>query len=367
MDQLKAVQEYGQSVWLDYIRRDLISSGRLQTLVNEGLTGMTSNPTIFYKAIAGSNDYDGAIRSILESEPDITAGALYERLSVEDIQMAADILRPVYEGTEGRDGYVSLEPSARLAYDTQATVEEVRRLWSLVNRPNAMIKVPSTPPGVAAIEALIAEGININVTLMFSLSHYDAVSHAYVRGIEQTADPRRSASVASFFVSRIDTYVDRELEEIGTPEALQLCGRTAIAVAKVVYRRFRHVFAGADFGAQRQRGARVQRVLWGSTSTKNPDYSDVLYVENLIGRDTVNTMPPETLEAFRDHGEVDATLEQGADQAEEMLEQLACLGVDLDKTTERLQSDGVQAFADSEDELLDALEEKRKRMVTHIS
>lgn len=367
MDPLKAVQECGQSIWLDYIRRDLITNGQLQRLVNDGLTGVTSNPTIFQKAISGSDHYDDSIRSALESDPDVSPRALYERLSIEDIQMAADILRPLYERTEGNDGYVSLEPSARLAYDTQATVEEVRRLWALIDRPNAMLKVPSTQPGAAAVEALITEGINVNITLIFSVRQYAPVYTAYIRGLERSDNPGKVASVASFFVSRIDTYTDKELERVGTPQAMQLRGQIAIASAKVAYQRFCHVLRGADFAAQRQRGARVQRVLWGSTSTKNPDYSDVLYVEELIGRDTVNTMPPETLEAFRDHGTVAPTLERGADQAEKMLEQLAELGVDFDDVTERLQSDGVQAFADSEEELLDALEQKKQRILTRSS
>ncbi len=367
MDRLKAPQECGQSIWLDYIRRDLIVSGQLQKLVDDGVTGLTSNPTIFEKAISRSDDYDDSIRSIMGSDPGVTSRDLYERLSIEDIRMAADVLRPVYERTEGEDGYVSLEPSARLAYDTHATVEEVRRLWTLIDRPNAMLKVPSTQPGAAAIEALIAEGINVNVTLIFSVRQYTPVYTAYIRGLERSDNPGKVASVASFFVSRIDTYTDEELERIGTSEAMQLRGRIAVANAKVAYQRFCHVFRGADFAVQRQRGARVQRVLWGSTSTKNRDYSDVLYAEELIGRDTVNTMPPETLEAFRDHGSVAPTLERGADEADRLLEQLAELGVDFDDVTERLQSDGVQAFADSEEELLDALEQKKQRILTHSS
>jgi len=357
---LKDIQEYGQSIWLDYIRRNLITSGELKKLVEDGLRGITSNPTIFHKAIAQSNDYDEALRAILESDPDADTETIYERLAIEDIQMAADVLRPVYDTTDGIDGLVSLEASPHLAYDTQGTIAEVRRLWQLVDRPNVMIKVPSTPQGIPAIETLTAEGININVTLLFSLKHYEAVSRAYIRGIEHNANPRRVASVASFFVSRVDTYADRELERIGTEEALALRGKAAVANAKLAYQRFREVFSGGEFAAQRQRGARVQRPLWGSTSTKNPAYSDVLYVEELIGPDTVNTIPLETINAFRDHGKIRRTLDDGVEEAERLLADLRKVGVGLDVIMEQLQEDGVKAFADSFDQLLNALEEKRK-------
>lgn len=360
MNQLKAVQELGQSIWLDYIRRNLITSGELKHLVEAGLRGITSNPSIFHKAIATADEYNDALRAFLKSDLNADTETLYEHLAIQDIQMAADILRPVYDATDGVDGLVSLEPSPHLAYDTDGTLAEVRRLWRLVNRPNVMIKVPSTPEGILAIETLIAEGININVTLMFSLKHYEAVSQAYIRGIERNVNPRRLASVASFFVSRVDTYTDRELERIGTEEALALRGKAAVANTKLAYRRFRKVFFGGEFAAQQQRGAHVQRPLWGSTSTKNPAYSDVLYVEELIGPDTINTIPLETLNAFRDHGKVRPTLEEGIEEAEQVLADLGKVGVNLNAIMEQLQEDGVKAFADSFDQLLSALEEKRK-------
>ena len=360
MHHLKDIQEYGQSIWLDFIRRDLITSGQLKQLVEDGLRGMTSNPTIFHNAITQSNDYDDALKAVLQSDPDTDTMTLYEHLAIEDIQMAADTLRPVYDATDGVDGLISLEASPHLAYDTPGTIAEVRRLWKIVDRPNLMIKVPSTPQAIPAIETLIAEGININITLMFSLKHYEAVSHAYIRGLARNVNPQRMASVASFFVSRIDTYVDRELEQIGTKEALALRGKAAVASSKLAYRRFREVFYGREFAAQRERGARVQRVLWGSTSTKNPAYSDLLYVEELIGPDTVNTIPLETLDAFRDHGKIRSTLQEGIEEAEQALANLEKLGVNLDDITEQLQKDGVKAFADSFDQLLSALEEKRQ-------
>jgi len=362
-DSMNPVQEanrLGQSIWLDYIRRDLITSGELKKLVESGLSGMTSNPTIFQKAIAQSDEYDEALQAILKSSPDADIKTIYERLAVEDIQMVADILRPVYDETGGLDGFVSLECSPHLAYDTDNTIVEARHLWQLVNRPNVLIKVPSTPQGIPAIEKLISEGVNINVTLMFSLKHYEAVSHAYIRGIARNPHPSSVASVASFFVSRVDTYVDKELEKMGTGEALALRGKAAIANSKLVYRRFREVFFGEEFAAERERGAQIQRVLWGSTSTKNPAYSDVMYVEGLIGPDTVNTVPLETLEAFRDHGQVRRTVDKGVKEAEELLGRLKKVRIDLDAITEQLQKDGVKAFADSFDQLLGALEEKRK-------
>jgi len=361
MNPLKALQDYGQSFWLDYIRRDLITTGELKRLVEEdGLRGMTSNPTIFQKAIGESTDYDDALHATLKTDPQINVQDLYEKLAIEDIQMAADILRPVYDDTDGADGLISLEVSPHLAYDTAATIPEVQRLWQAVNRPNLMVKVPATPQGIPAIESLTAEGININATLIFSVTQYEAVAHAYIRGLEQNPDPHRVASVASFFVSRIDTVVDRALDSIGTPEALALRGKAAIANSKLVYRRFREVFYGEPFASQRQRGARVQRTLWGSTSTKNPAYSDVLYVEELIGPDTVNTMPPVTLDAFRDHGQVHPTRLEEVEEAENSLARLAELGIDLNTITEQLQKDGVAAFADSFDQLLDTLKEKRR-------
>ncbi len=361
MNPLKQLRELGQSIWLDYIRRSLIESGELQRLVrDDGLTGVTINPTILEKAIAGSTDYDETLRAWVAADPHAGVEALYERLAVQDTQMAADVFKPVYDVTAGADGFVSLEVSPHLAHDTAGTVAEARRLWRAVDRPNLMVKVPATREGIPAIEALTAEGINVNITLMFSLAHYEAVAQAYLRGLERYPEPRRVVSVASFFVSRVDTAVDRALEAIGTPEALELRGKIAIANAKMVYRRFREIFYGEAFAALRQQGARVQRPLWASTGTKNPAYSDVLYVEELIGPDTVNTIPPVTLNAFRDHGRVPgATIEQGVAEAEAALTRLKTLTVDLRAVGERLLTDGVDAFKTSLEQLLAALQEKR--------
>jgi len=358
MEKLKEVQKLGQSIWLDFIQRGLLTSGRLQQLVDSGVSGLTSNPTIFHKAVTQGQDYDAAIKSILKSHPDAGTKDIYDRLTVEDIQMAADIFRPVYEASGGMVGLVSLEPDPELAYDTDGTLAEVRRLWRLVARPNLMVKVPATPSGITAIEQLIAEGININITLMFSMAHYQAVSQAYLNGIARCANPRQISSVASFFVSRVDTYVDRELEKLGAEEALALRGKAAVANSKLVYHRFKEVFASDEFARQRKRGARMQRVLWGSTSTKNPDYSDVKYVEELMGPETVNTLPTETLDLFLDHGRVRDTLNEGITEAEQVLKDLEKIGVDLEAITGQLQVDGVKAFRDSFDQLLAALEEK---------
>ena len=362
MNPLKELEKHGQSIWLDYIRRSLMTSGELGRLIQEdGLRGVTSNPTIFEKAISGSKDYDDALRVRLREDPHADAAVLFEMLAVEDIRKAADAFRPVYESTRGADGFVSLEVSPRLAHDTEGTLAEARRLWKALDRPNVMIKVPATPEGIPAIAALIGEGINVNVTLMFSLAHYEAVAQAYLRGLEQSSEPQRVASVASFFVSRVDTVGDRKLEEIGTPEALVLRGQAAIANAKMVYRRFREIFNSESFTALRKHGARVQRPLWASTGAKNPAYSDVLYVEELIGADTVNTVPPATLDAFGDHGRVRGnTVEQGQAEAQETLSRLAKLGIDLDAITEHLQAEGVSSFAASFEKLLGALKEKRK-------
>ncbi|MSP37273.1 MAG: bifunctional transaldolase/phosoglucose isomerase [Deltaproteobacteria bacterium] len=364
MNPLKELGGQGQSIWLDYIRRNLISSGELKRMVDEdGIRGVTSNPTIFEKAIAGSTDYDGALGVMLAGDPTAELEKLYEPLAIEDIQMAADALRPVFDSTNGDDGYVSLEVSPHLAHDTQGTIDAAKRLRAAVNRPNLMVKVPATPAGIPAIEQLIADGLNINVTLMFSMSHYEAVARAYVKGLERCANPAQVASVASFFVSRVDTVVDKELEKNGSAEAKALLGKIAIANSKIVYRRFLEIFHGEGFAALRSRGARVQRPLWASTGTKNPAYSDVLYLENLIGPETVNTVPPETLNAFRDHGKIPgATVKTGFDDADRALASLARLGIDLNGITEKLQVDGVAAFATSFDQLMAALEKKRQAL-----
>jgi len=361
---VKELQELGQSIWLDYIRRSLITSGELKRLVEEdGLRGVTSNPAIFEKAIDGSTDYDEALRALLARESHTSADALYEALTIEDIRMAADVLGPVYLQTSGLDGYVSLEVSPHLAHDTVATVAEAQRLWKTVSRPNLMIKVPATPGGILAIEKLIEEGINVNVTLMFSLAHYEAVAGAYLRGLEKCRDLRPVASVASFFITRVDTAVDRALETINTPRALDLRGKIAIANAKMVYRRFRAIFDGEAFASLRRRAARMQRPLWASTGTKNPAYPDVLYVEELIGPDTVNTVPPNTLNAFRDHGRARASLQEGPEAADAALLRLKDLGIDLNAVAEKLQADGVKAFVDSFDQLMAGLEKKRQTIL----
>jgi transaldolase/glucose-6-phosphate isomerase len=365
MNPLLELKKEGQSIWLDYIRRNLITSGELKRLVDEdGLAGVTSNPTIFEKAVSGSSDYDAAIEEYLKKDPHTGSRTLYEKLVVEDIQMVADVLRPVYDETDGRDGFVSLELSPTLAYDTEGSLREARYFWKLVDRPNIMLKVPATKDGIPVIETLISEGVNVNITLMFSMDHYEAVTKAYISGLEKCDDPSRVASVASFFVSRVDTSVDNVLKDIGTKEALSLKGQIAIANSKLVYSRFKETFSGERWERLKEKGAMVQRVLWASTGTKDPEYSDVLYVEELIGPDTVNTLPPATLNAFRDHGKVNSTLEANLDEAEAAIEKLGSLGVYLDEITEKLQTEGAAKFSESYDQLFGALENKSKEIQT---
>jgi transaldolase/glucose-6-phosphate isomerase len=359
MSALHALADAGQSIWFDYIRRSLIESGELAAIVGDGITGLTSNPAIFENAIAGSTDYDAALRADIAEDRDAAPAARFERLAVADIRNAADVLRDVYETTDGADGFVSLEVSPHLAHDTESTIAEARRLWTLVHRPNLMIKVPGTPEGVPAIETLIADGINVNVTLLFALDQYEAAAEAYLRGLERTGDPARVASVASFFVSRVDTAVDRLLDGLGTQEATELRGTIAVANAKLAYARYRELFESERFARLAARGARPQRVLWASTGTKDPAYSDVLYVEELVGPNTVNTAPPATIEAFREHGRVrGATLLDDLTGARSAIDALSGLGIDLAAVTDRLTADGVKAFADAHDRLLSALEEK---------
>ncbi len=353
-------QEQRQAVWLDFIERDLLTGGGLARLVAEdGVRGVTSNPSIFQKAIEGGGPYDMAVARLLAANPEMTTVQLYETLAIEDIQHAADILHAVWEESQGGDGYVSLEVSPHLAHDTGGTVAEAKRLWRTVDRPNLMIKVPATPKGIPAIETLIGEGINVNATLMFSLADYEAVATAYLRGLEVNSNPAGVASVASFFVSRVDTKVDAALETIGSPEALNLRGQAAIANAKLAYRRFGELFGPGAFAQLSERGAMVQRPLWASTSTKNLEYRDVIYVEELIGQDTVNTLPVATLEAFRDHGELRASLLEDVAGADRVFAELAQVGVDLDAITTELQIEGVAAFAKSFDQLLGALDGAR--------
>jgi transaldolase/glucose-6-phosphate isomerase len=366
---LKALQDYGQSVWLDYIRRSLLTNGELRRLIEEdGLRGVTSNPAIFEKAIAGSTDYESALADL--ALRDLDAKSLYEQLAVRDIQDAADLLRPVYEQTRRRDGYVSLEVSPLLARDTQGTLEEARRLWKAVGRDNLMVKVPATPEGIPAIQQLISEGINVNVTLLFSQAAYEKVVEAYLRGLEQGAAQGAKldtvASVASFFVSRIDTAIDALIAarlKVSTNTSEQgllrdLAGKVAIANAKLTYQRYLELFGGQRWQALAHKGAHTQRVLWASTSTKNPHYRDVMYVEELIGSDTVNTMPPATLDAFRDHGRLRAGLTENVEAARNTMETLAQAGISMREVTDTLLDEGVQLFADAFAKLLAAVADR---------
>ncbi len=358
---LRLLEAQGQAIWLDYIRRDLLTSGALQRLIDDdGLTGMTSNPTIFDKAVSSSTDYDATLRRALAANPRANASALFDAIAIEDIRMALDILRPVYDRSNRASGFVSLEVSPKLALDTAGTIREAHRLWDAVQRPNLMIKVPATPEGIPAVEELLASGLNINITLMFSMAHYEAVAGAYIRGLTRTADPTRIASVASFFVSRVDNLTDEALEKIGTPEALALRGKAGIANCRAVYKRFQEIFEGPEFAALRARDAHVQRVLWASTSTKNPAYPDTMYVAELIGPHTVNTLPPATLEAFRDHGVVRGkTILDSPEETAAVLAGLKKVGVNLDEITDRLQVDGVALFEKSFDDLLATIDKKR--------
>ncbi len=356
-----AAQALGQSIWFDNIRRAMLSSGELQRLVDRGISGVTSNPTIFEKAIAGSQDYDQALVDLAGQA--LTTDAIFENLAVEDIRAAADILRPVYERSSGEDGYVSLEVRPTLAYDKQGTIEEARRLFTALDRPNVMIKVPATAEGIQAVDALTAEGININVTLIFSVPQYEAVAEAYIAGLEKRAaagQPISSiASVASFFVSRIDALVDAQLENIGSRALL---GKIAIANAKAAYGRFGEIFSGERWARLAALGAHVQRPLWASTGTKNPTYPDTLYVDELIGPQTVNTVPPATLQAFIDHGRVERALDLDSQDAADYLGQLRGLNINLDDVAQKLLDDGVAAFIKSYQALLQSIEEKQARL-----
>ena len=360
----RALRERGQSVWLDNISRGLITSGQLQRLIDEdGVSGITSNPTIFAKAIADGSDYDEALKSIVRDQPGISNASLAERLMIEDIQMAAERLRPTFDRTQGADGFVSLEVSPKCAGDTEASIAEARRLWFDIARLNVMIKVPATEAGIPAVEALTAQGINVNITLMFSLEHYEAVATAYLRGLAGSPGKHHVSSVASVFVSRLDAIADPLLDAIGSPEAKRLRGKMALANARRIYRRFVEIFHGAPFEDLRRRGARIQRPLWASTGTKDAAYSDVLYLENLVAPDTVTTVPPATLDAFRDHGVVRESIASAAGEDDAVLAGAAALGLDLRALTEQLQVDGVAAFAKSYDELLHALDQKRRELI----
>jgi transaldolase len=378
MNPLQLLPTYGQSAWLDYIRRSSIASGELQQMVATGeIWGVTSNPAIFEKAIAGSTDYDEAVRA-LEAEHDRDANSLYEQLAIADIQATADILAPIYTQTNCRDGYISLEVAPYLANNTEQTIQEARRLWQEVNRPNLMVKVPATPAGILAIEQLISEGINVNVTLLFSKVTYDRVAAAYISGLEKYADAggdmSRVASVASFFISRIDTAIDTLITErfktTTDPQQQKLLkslsGQVAIANAKLAYEYYRDLCQSERWQRLAAHGAQPQRLLWASTGTKNPLQSEVLYVEELIGTDTVNTIPPATLAAFRDHGKVADTLTTDLQTASEVLINLDRVGISLSEVTDRLLQEGLQLFIDAFDRLLGAVEEKREAVLGRV-
>lgn len=359
---LRELNAAGQSVWYDHIRRSMLD-GELQTLIErDDLRGMTSNPTIFEQALRGQ-DYDNALQTLLRADPQATPRELFYRLAIDDIRTAADRLLPVHEATAGIDGMVSLEVSPDLAHDTEATIREARDLHARLDRPNVMIKVPATEAGLPAIETLIADGIPVNVTLLFALDRYRAVAEAYIRGLEQRRARGRTvagiASVASFFVSRVDSALDPVLAE----RHPDLQGRIAVANAKLAYRDYQRIFRDERFARLARLGARPQRLLWASTSTKNPDYPDLLYVENLIGPDTVNTMPPATYEAFRDHGRIERTLDRDVEQAERQLAALSSLDIDFKALTDRLEQEGVAAFAKSFDALLATVETRSAKMV----
>ena len=356
---LHRLSELGQSVWIDFLSRDLLRGGELERRMrDDAVVGVTSNPTIFQKALSAGDAYDEQLREVLEDERE--PKEVFIRLATKDVEDALDLLRPVWDGGGGRDGYVSIEVDPTLAFDTAATIDEAQRLHEIVDRPNLFVKIPATKPGLPAIEEMIARGRSINVTLIFSLERYGEVAEAYIRGLERLVesggDPRHVASVASFFVSRVDTEADRRLDEVGAPEDLK--GRLAVANAKLAYQRYKEIFAGDRWEALAAEGATPQRCLWASTSTKNPDYRDVMYVEQLIGPNTVNTMPDETIEAFQDHGEVASTLEQGVDEANRIFEEIEQAGVDYADVTDTLEREGVDKFSDSFAELLEGIRAK---------
>ena len=357
---LHELSELGQSVWIDFLSRKMLQTGELERLMrDDAVVGITSNPTIFQKAISEGNLYDEQIRAYLDELDD--PKEIFWQLAEKDVGDACDVLRPVWDERQGHDGYVSIEVDPNLAGDTEGTIAEARRLHAEIDRPNLHVKIPATKEGLPAIEEMIASGKNINVTLIFSLQRYEEVAEAYIRGLERLVesggDPSKVASVASFFVSRVDTETDKRLDAIGGHDELK--GKLAIANAKLAYQRYKQLFSGERWAPLAAKGATTQRCLWASTSTKNPAYRDVMYVEELIGPDTVNTMPEETIRAFQDHGEVALTLEQGIDEAERLFGQLAEAGIDYEDVVRVLEEEGVQKFADSFAELLDGIRAKR--------
>jgi transaldolase len=364
MNPLHALHQQGQSIWYDFVSREFISSGGMKKLVDQGLRGMTSNPTIFEKAIAKGDSYDAQIQEL--DATGMATADIATALFVEDIRNACDIMRPVYDSAGGDDGFISIEVSPLLAAKEKETIAEAHRLWKEIDRPNLMIKIPATDEGYPAVRRVIADGINVNITLMFSLDQYRAVAEAYIAGLEDRVAEGKDISginsVASVFVSRIDAMIDEMLEKIGTPEARALMGKAGLANTKLTYREFKRIFSGPRWEALAAKGAKLQRPLWASTSTKNPAYPDLLYVDNLIGPHTVNTVPPETLEAIMDHAVVKPTVEEGLEEAERTMAQLAEVGIDIDEVMERLITEGVSKFSKSFESLFEKLEEKKKAL-----
>jgi transaldolase len=370
---LQQLHDYGQSPWIDFISRELLTSGRLKELIEQGIVGETSNPTIFQQAIGAGNDYDDELRQLVRAGKSVSE--IYDSLVLGDIRAAATILRPIYDQTHARDGYVSIEEPPDMAYDTQKAIEEAHRLFTYLNLPNIMIKIPGTPEGIPAFQQAISEGINVNVTLVFSLDNYRKVAQAYIAGLEARAAAGKPidtmASVASFFVSRVDTTVDQRLDELISyttderrkRELKALQGKAAIANAKLAYAAYQQIFSGPRWEALARQDARTQRCLWASTSTKNPAYRDILYAEQLIGPDTVDTMPLATIEAFLDHAIVARTLDQDVEKAREDYVAIERAGIPMDKVTLHLQQEGVQKFADSFNQLIDTITAKREQMM----
>jgi transaldolase len=357
------MQELGQAPWVDELSREDIQNGGLEQMIEDGIVGMTSNPAIFQKAIANSDLYDDQLQKLARREDD--PKEIFWEVARTDIQAACDIFMSVYERTGGEDGFISLEVQPDIAYDTQATIEEAMRLHEMIDRPNLFVKIPATLQGIVAIEEMISRGKSINVTLIFSLERYREVARAYIRGIKRLVegggDPSGVRSVASFFVSRIDTEADTRLEELGADD---LKGKLAIANAKLAYQIYKQVFGGSRWRSLEERGANRQRLLWASTSTKNPDYPDVLYPENLVGPETVDTMPKSTIKAVMDHAEIRPTLEEDVEEARELLERLREAGLDYEEVTDALEQEGIQKFADPFHELLEEIENKGRQLVS---